>query len=215
TLYIIFERLATKQWTLDERLTVSERAWRHKGSRMFLEVGHSATIEDLVRGIIVQSGNDACIVIAEAISGHERVFARHMTEKARALGLTKSHFTNSTGWHDEGHVTTAEDVAHLARALIRDFPQYYHYFRQRAFRYNAIWQHNRNELLGHYGGADGLKTGYTLKAGYSLVASAQRQGRRLILVLSGIRHEDDRLREARRLLDWGFKQLELSSPCCP
>ncbi|MCH7889591.1 MAG: D-alanyl-D-alanine carboxypeptidase [Proteobacteria bacterium] len=205
TVYMVFERLAEGTLALDDTFLVSEKAWRKSGSKMFVEVGKRVTVEDLLRGIIVQSGNDACIVVAEGLSGSEEAFAAEMTERGREIGLRASVFKNSSGWPEEGHVMTARDLAWLAHRTIRDFPQYYHYYAETSFTYNGIRQGNRNPLLYRDMGADGLKTGHTVAAGHGLVASSERDGRRLILVINGLEGPNARLREAERLLDYGYR----------
>ncbi len=205
TVYMVFDRLAEGTLALDDTFLVSEKAWRKRGSKMFIEVGKRVTVEDLLRGIIVQSGNDACIVVAEGLSGSEEAFAAEMTERGREIGLRASVFKNSSGWPEEGHVMTARDLAWLAHRTIRDFPQYYHYYAETNFTYNGIRQGNRNPLLYRDMGADGLKTGHTAAAGYGLVASSDRDGRRLILVINGLKGPNTRLREAERLLDYGYR----------
>ena len=205
TVYMVFDRLAEGTLALDDTFLVSEKAWRKSGSKMFIEVGKRVTVEDLLRGIIVQSGNDACIVVAEGLSGSEEAFSAEMTERGREIGLRASVFKNSSGWPEEGHVMTARDLAWLAHRTIRDFPQYYHYYAETNFTYNGIRQGNRNPLLYRDMGADGLKTGHTAAAGYGLVASSERDGRRLILVINGLKGPNARLREAERLLDYGYR----------
>jgi len=206
-LYLIFERLAEGYLTMEDTFAVSEKAWRMGGSKMFVGVNTRVTIADLLRGVIVQSGNDASIVIAEGLSATESNFAVEMTERAFELGLTNSVFKNATGWPEEGHVMSARDIATLAIRLITDFPQYYPMFAETSFTYNEIKQSNRNPLLYDFPGADGLKTGHTDVSGYGLAASAVRNGRRLILVLNGMESAQDRAREAGRLLDWGFREF--------
>jgi D-alanyl-D-alanine carboxypeptidase (penicillin-binding protein 5/6) len=206
-LYLIFERLAEGNLTMEDTFAVSEKAWRMGGSKMFVGVNTRVTIADLLRGVIVQSGNDASIVIAEGLGGTESNFAVEMTERAFELGLTNSVFKNATGWPEEGHVMSARDIATLAFRLITDFPQYYPIFAETSFTYNEIRQSNRNPLLYDFPGADGLKTGHTDASGYGLAASAVRNGRRLILVLNGLESVQDRAREAERLLDWGFREF--------
>ena len=206
-LYMLFERLADGGLTMEDTFPVSEKAWRMGGSKMFVQVNTRVSVQNLLRGIIVQSGNDACIVVAEALASSEEAFAVLMTERGVELGLRQSTFTNSTGWPDEGHLMSAYDVALLSARLIRDFPQYYSLFAETAFTYNEIRQTNRNPLLYGYPGADGLKTGHTDDAGYGLAASATRNGRRLVLVVAGLPDETTRSREAERLLDWGFREF--------
>ena len=206
-LYMLFEQLAEGKLTMEDTFPVSEKAWRMGGSKMFVLVNSRVSVHDLLRGIIVQSGNDACIVVAEALGGSEAAFAERMTERGRELGLTNSVFLNSTGWPEDGHVMSARDLATLATRIIQDFPQYYGIFSERSFTYANIPQPNRNPLLFRYPGTDGLKTGHTEQAGYGLVASAVRNGRRLILVATGMASEDARARETERLMDWGFREF--------
>ena len=206
-LYMLFERLAEGNLTMEDTFAVSEKAWRMGGSKMFVGVNTRVTISDLLRGVIVQSGNDASIVIAEGLGGTESSFAVEMTERAAELGLTNSVFKNATGWPEEGHVMSARDIATLALRVITDFPQYYTIFAETSFTYNDIKQSNRNPLLYNFPGADGLKTGHTQASGYGLAASAIRNGRRLILILNGLESVQDRTREAERLLDWGFREF--------
>lgn len=206
-LYMLFEQLAEGKLTMDDTLPVSEKAWRMGGSKMFVLVNSRVSVRDLLRGIIVQSGNDACMVVAEALGGTEAAFADMMTDRARHLGLTNSVFLNSTGWPEPGHVMTVRDLATIASRIIKDFPQYYELFSERSFTYANIPQPNRNPLLFRYPGTDGLKTGHTVEAGYGLTASAVRNGRRLVLVATGMASEDQRARESERLMDWGFREF--------
>ena len=218
TIYLAFEAIKQERMNLDTELVVSENAWRKKdkngkslppsGSSMFLEPLTKVTVEDLLKGIIVQSGNDACIVIAEALNGSEEAFANKMNEKAIELGLVNSNFTNSTGWPDKLHLMSSYDLAILASRLYEDFPEYMHYFSQLKFTYNGIAQSNRNPVLYQDIGADGLKTGYTKSSGHGVVASAMQNGRRLILVLNGIEGRKLRAIEAERIINWGFREFE-------
>ncbi len=208
TAYMVFERLANGNLKLDDSLPVSENAWRKGGSKMFVKVGDRVSIEDLLRGIIVQSGNDACIVVAEGLSGSESAFADAMTRRAREIGLQRSTFRNATGWPDPQHVMTPRDLAVLAKRIIQDFPQYYHYYSEKTFTYAGIRQGNRNPLLYRNMGADGLKTGHTEASGYGLTASAKRGDRRIILVLNGRESVRPRSQEATRLLEWGFREFD-------
>lgn len=208
TMYMVFEQLKQGRMRLDQELPVSERAWRMGGSKMFVQIGSQVKVEDLIRGVVVQSGNDACIVFAEAISGSESQFAELMNERARQIGLTSSTFRNSTGWPDPEHRTTCRDLARLARRIILDFPEYYRYYNERSFRFNDISQDNRNPALARVAGADGLKTGHTEEAGYGLTASAKRGERRLILVFNGLPSMRARAEESERLLEWGFREFE-------
>lgn len=205
TVYLLFERLKNGSLSLEDTFRVSERAWRKGGSKMFVKVGDRVSVEDLIRGIIVQSGNDATIVVAEGVGGSENAFADLMTEKARDLGMSQSTFRNASGWPDPDHVTSARDLATLAERLIRDFPEYYHYYSELSFTYNKIKQSNRNPLLYKNMGADGLKTGHTEASGYGLTASALRNGRRLIVVANGFDSVKARAAGSERLIDWGFR----------
>ena len=208
TAYLVFDRLAEGTLQLDDTMRVSEKAWRMGGSKMFVKVDSQVSVEDLLRGIIIQSGNDASIVLAEGLAGSEEAFAEEMTERAREIGLTQSVFRNATGWPDPEHLMTARDIATLARHVIHDHPQYYGYFAEKTFTYNQIRQGNRNPLLYRDSGADGLKTGHTEASGFGIVVSAVRRERRLILVLNGLTGVNERSREAERLLDWGFREFK-------
>jgi D-alanyl-D-alanine carboxypeptidase (penicillin-binding protein 5/6) len=206
TLYVIFEALREGRLSLTDELPVSERAWRMQGSKMFVMVGTRVKVDDLLRGVIVQSGNDACIVFAEALSGSEEAFAEVMNSTARRIGLTDSNFRNASGWPDNEHYSTARDLATLARRLITDFPEYYPLFSERVFTYNGITQPNRDPLLGRSPGADGLKTGHTDAGGYGLTASAIRDNRRVILVINGLATMRARSEESERLIDWAYRE---------
>jgi D-alanyl-D-alanine carboxypeptidase (penicillin-binding protein 5/6) len=175
---------------------------------MFVQIGTQVKVEDLMRGVIVQSGNDACIVFAEAISGSEQQFAELMNQRARQIGLLNSNFRNSTGWPDPEHRTTCRDLAWLAKRIIVDFPEYYRFYNERSFTFNNISQDNRNPALARVPGADGLKTGHTEEAGFGLTASAKRGERRLILVFNGLPSMRARAEESERLLEWGFREFE-------
>ena len=205
TAYLLFERLKNGSLSLEDTFRVSEKAWRKGGSKMFVKVGDRVSVEDLIRGIVVQSGNDATIVVAEGIGGSEAAFADLMTEKARAIGMTNSTFRNASGWPDPEHVTTARDLAILAERTIRDFPEHYHYYSELTFKYNNIKQSNRNPLLYKNMGADGLKTGHTQASGYGLTASAKRNERRLIVVANGYKSVKARAAGTERLINWGFR----------
>ncbi len=207
TVYMVFERLAEGSLSLEDTFPVSEKAWRKKGSKMFVELGSRVSVEDLLRGIIVQSGNDASIVVAEGLGGSEAAFAAEMTERGREIGLRASVFKNASGWPEEGHVTTARDLALLARRTVHDFPQYHRYYAETSFTFNGIRQGNRNPLLYKKIGADGLKTGHTEAGGYGLTASVVRDGRRLILVVNGLASPNARAREAERLIEYGFREF--------
>ena len=207
TTYLVFERLKDGRLSLDDELPVSEKAWRKGGSKMFVEVGELVRVEDLLRGVIVQSGNDACIVLAEGLGGTEEAFAAEMTRKGREIGLTGSSFANATGWPDPNQRMTARDLATLALRLIADFPEYYHYYGETEFTYAGIRQSNRNPLLYKSLGADGLKTGHTEEAGYGLTASAVQDDRRVILVLNGLESQKARSEESARLIGWAFREF--------
>jgi len=206
TLYVLFERLKEGRIKLDDTLAVSEKAWRTGGSKMFVQVGSRVRVDDLIQGVAVQSGNDACVVVAEGLAGSEQAFAEEMNKKAKELGLADSHFVDSSGLPDPQQYMTARDLATLARRLITDFPQYYHYFKEIDFTYGGIKQGNRNPLLYKTLNVDGLKTGHTEAGGYGLTASAVRDGRRLILVLNGMSSVNERSRESEKLLDWGYRE---------
>lgn len=212
TVYMLFERLKEGSLSLDDSFSVSENAWRKGGAKsgsstMFLEPGSRVRVEDLIRGIIIQSGNDACIVVAEGLASSEQAFADEMTQRARRLGLAQSVFRNATGWPDPDHLVTARELALLAKHTIRDFPEYYHYYSEKRFTYNGIRQGNRNPLLYRDIGADGLKTGHTKESGYGLTATVARGDRRLILVVNGLPSVKMRSRESERLLEWGFREF--------
>jgi len=207
TAYIVYGMLKAGRLTLTQELPVSERAWRMQGSKMFVPLGGAVKVEDLIRGVIVQSGNDACIVLAEAVAGSEEGFAELMNAKAKELGLTASNFRNSTGWPDPQQRMSCRDIATLARRLITDFPEYYKYDNEKSFKYNGIDQQNRNPLV-QKGEADGLKTGHTEEGGYGLVASSLRAGRRVIVVVNGLTSMHQRAEESERLLEWSFREFE-------
>tara|TARA_B100001971_G_scaffold210089_1_gene234867 strand:- start:179 stop:1333 length:1155 start_codon:yes stop_codon:yes gene_type:complete len=207
TIYMVFERLRDGRLSLEDKLPVSTKAWRKGGSKMFVKEGDRVSIEDLIRGVVVQSGNDACIVIAEGLSGSEEIFAEEMTERGRELGLENTVFKNATGWPDLGHTMTARDLAILTKRTVQDFPEYFHYYAEKNFTYNGIRQSNRNPLLYKNLGADGLKTGHTELGKFGLVVSAERKGRRLILVLNGLPNVRTRSKESERLLEWGFREF--------
>ncbi|MEX0582767.1 MAG: D-alanyl-D-alanine carboxypeptidase family protein [Sneathiella sp.] len=208
TINMVFERLEDGTLKLDDTLPVSEKAWKKGGSKMFVEVDTRVSIEDLLRGIIIQSGNDACIVVAEGLGGSEEGFAEAMTARARELGLEKSTFMNATGWPDPNHRMTARELALLAKHIIQDFPEYYKIFAEKDFTFSDIKQGNRNPLLYKNNGADGLKTGHTEESGYGLVGSSERGGRRLILVVNGLENAKVRSREAERLMEWAFREFD-------
>ncbi len=208
TVYMVFERLAEGTLMPTDTMPVSKKAWQMGGSRTFVEVDTDVTVADLLRGIIVQSGNDACIVVAEALAGSEEAFALAMTERGREIGLMDSEFTNATGWPHTDHYMTARDLAFLTRLIIKEYPEYFPLFAEKFFTYNDIEQSNRNPLLYKELGADGMKTGYTEEAGFGLTATAKRDGRRLILVLNGHKSARARALEAERVLNWGFRETK-------
>jgi D-alanyl-D-alanine carboxypeptidase (penicillin-binding protein 5/6) len=208
TMYVVFDRIREGTLRLDQEFTVSERARSMPGSRMFLELGSRVSVENLARGVIIQSGNDACVVLAEAIAGSEERFAEIMNQVARRIGLRDSTLRNASGLPHPEHRMTARDLSVLARRLIADFPEYYRFYSERSFRWNGIDQPNRNPLLGRFAGTDGLKTGSTEEAGFGLTASAIRDGRRLILVVTGLPSMRARAEESERLMEWGFREFE-------
>jgi D-alanyl-D-alanine carboxypeptidase (penicillin-binding protein 5/6) len=206
TAYLVFAALKEKKITLQEQVSVSEKAWRAPGSRMFIEPKKPVNVDELIRGMIVQSGNDACIALAERIAGSEEAFAGMMNREAERLGMKNSKFMNASGLPDPQHFSTARDLYLLASALIRDFPeQYAQYYSLREYRYNGITQPNRNRLLWLDSTVDGMKTGFTEAAGYCLVASSKRGPRRLLSVLLGSTSESTRAQESQKLLNWGFQ----------
>ena len=207
TAYLIFERLKDKRLTLDDLLTVSEKAWRMEGSKMWIEVGEQVRVEDLLRGLIIQSGNDAAVAFAEALSGSEQAFAEEMNRKAAEIGLTDSNFANASGWPSPEQYMTARDLATLGLRLIHDFPEYYHFYSETEFTWANIKQPNRNPLLYRNIGADGLKTGHTEEAGYCLIGTAVQNGKRLLLIITGMTSEKSRAEEGERLLAWGFREF--------
>ncbi len=208
TAYLVFDRLKQGRLSLDDTLPVSEKAWRKGGSKMFVEVNASLRVEDLLRGVIVQSGNDASIVLAEGLSGSEEAFGEEMTARAREIGMTNSTFRNATGWPDPEHRTTVRDLATLAARTIEDFPEFYHYYSETEFTWNKIRQGNRNPLLYRSMGVDGLKTGHTEEAGYGLTASALRGDQRLVLVVNGLPSVKARSQESQRLFEWAFREFQ-------
>jgi len=208
TAYVVFQELGAGRIQVTDQAVVSETAWRMTGSRTFLQLGAQVTIEDLLKGMIIQSGNDASVALAEHVAGSEEAFAELMNRAAQKLGMSGSHFVNSSGLPDPNHYTTAKDVALLMRAIIHDFPQYYTWYSQREFTYNGITQPNRNRLLDKDPSVDGGKTGHTDSAGYCLVTSAQREGMRLISVVLGAEREPIRVQATQALLNFGFRAFE-------
>ena len=213
TSYLVFERIAEGSLSLDDTFVVSERAWKKGGSRMFLDPGSSVSIHDLLKGVIIQSGNDAAIVLAEGLSGSEDAFADEMNDKARALGMYDTVFRNATGWPDPDLTTTARDLNILSTALIKNFPvetypELYPMFKIKNYKYNDIKQGNRNPLLYKDESADGLKTGHTEESGYGLVGSAIRGNQRVVMVLNGMKSKNERSQESHRLMDLMFREFK-------
>ena len=208
TMYMVFDAIRDGRLTLDDKLYVSEKAWRKGGSKMFVEVGDEVRIEDLIRGVIIQSGNDATIVLAEGLAANEAKFAEIMTEKAHELGAVNSNFVNASGWPDPDHYSTARDLAIIGQRIIKDFPEFYNYYSEKEYTYNEITQRNRNPLLYQNIGADGIKTGHTEVAGYGLIGSGSRDGRRVVMVLNGLESTSDRAKEGRRLLSWALRSFK-------
>ncbi|MBR1825446.1 MAG: D-alanyl-D-alanine carboxypeptidase [Alphaproteobacteria bacterium] len=213
TVYILMRKIKDGSIKLDDTFSVSENAWRKGGaatggSTMFLSIGDNVSVENIIKGIVIQSGNDACIVVAENISGSEEDFAVLMNKTAQELGLKHSSFANSTGLPHPDQKMSMEDLAILSRHIISEFPDLYHYFKEKEFKYNNIKQGNRNPLLYSMSGADGLKTGHTEEAGFCLAASAVKDGRRLIEVMSGMNSNKERSEESERLMSWGFREFQ-------
>jgi len=206
--YVIFSEIRNGSLALSDKVRISEKAWRTQGSRMFVEVNTQVSVADLLKGMIIQSGNDATVALAEQVAGTEASFAILMNTYAQQLGLTRSHFVNSTGLPDKEHYTTARDIIRVARALIREFPEYYQWYSEKQFTYNEITQYNRNKLLWRDESVDGLKTGHTDSAGYCLVTSAERDGMRLISVVLGTKSEEARADASQSLLNYGFRFFE-------
>ena len=209
TALVAFEKIKNGTLSLDQEFLVSKKAWKKGGSKMFIEVDERVKVFDLLLGIIVQSGNDASIALAEGISGTEETFAIEMNNLAKKIGLNDTNFVNSSGWPNDSHYTTAKDLALLAKYTVENHPELYQMYELNEFTYNGIKQDNRNPLLLTFDGADGFKTGYTEAAGYGIVGSAERGGRRLIIVLNGLESSRSRAQESLRLMDWGFNNFEL------
>lgn len=212
TVYYAFDAIKEGELSLEDEVVVSDQAWRdwnNRGSTMFLRAGDVVTVADLLRGIIVLSGNDACVVLAEHMAGSEAIFVDWLNGKATELGMTNSYFVNSNGWPAEGHVMSARDLATLSYRLSVDFPDLYPMFAEREYLYKEFRSNrfNRNPLLGRFPGADGLKTGHTEESGYGLAASAERDGRRLVLVVGGLSSTSERMRESQRLMQYGFRNF--------
>ena len=208
TAYVVFAELVQGNITLDETVSISEKAWRTGGSRMFIEPKMQVSVEDLIRGMVIQSGNDASVALAEHVAGTEEAFAALMNHYAEQLGMPSTNFRNATGLPDPDHYTTARDIAVLSAATVRDFPGYYAWYSEKEFTFNNIRQHNRNTLLWRDPAIDGLKTGHTEAAGYCLAASAKREGMRLISVVLGSSSESSRVSESQTLLNYGFRFFE-------
>lgn len=208
TVYVVFKEIANGHLKLDDLATISKKAWSTSGSRMFVEVNDRVKIEDLLKGVIIQSGNDASVALAEHVAGSEEVFAAMMNQQAERLGMKNTQFKNSDGLPVEGHYTTARDLAILTQALIKEFPDFYPWFSQKEFVYNKIVQHNRNQLLGRDPSVDGVKTGHTDEAGFCLVASALRNDMRLISVVMGAKSDNARAVQNQNLLNYGFRFYE-------
>ncbi|HEU0070425.1 MAG TPA: D-alanyl-D-alanine carboxypeptidase family protein [Alphaproteobacteria bacterium] len=212
TAYMVFDKLKKGDINFSDMLPVSPKAWRTQGSKMFVAVNSQVSIDDLLHGVIIQSGNDATVVLAEGLAGSEEAFGEQMTRKAKELGMNNSQFRNASGLPEEGHYMTVRDIATLGRHIIHDFPEYYKIYSQKEFTYNKIKQGNRNPLLYDSTGADGLKTGHTDAAGYGLAASVKRGDRRLILVVNGLGSMQNRADETRRLIEFGFREFENYKP---
>ena len=209
TVLVAFEKIKNGTLAIDQEFLISKKAWKMGGSKMFIEVDKKVKLSDLLLGIVVQSGNDASIAVAEGISGSEETFAIEMNNLGQKIGLTGTNFTNSSGWPNDNHYTTAKDLALIAQYTIENHPELYKMYSLTDFTYSGIKQDNRNPLLLTFDGADGFKTGYTQAAGYGIVGSAERGDRRLILVLNGLESSRSRAQESLRLMDWGFNNFEL------
>jgi D-alanyl-D-alanine carboxypeptidase (penicillin-binding protein 5/6) len=208
TAYVIYRELDSGRMSLDDMVTISEKAWRMGGSRMYVEVGKQVSVRELMKGLVIQSGNDATVALAEHIAGTEDAFVQLMNEYAAQLGMTNTMFVNSTGWPAEGHLTTARDIAKLAVAVIDEFPEHYSWYKEKVYTYNNIKQYNRNKLLWRDNSVDGIKTGHTESAGYCLVSSALRSDMRLVAVVLGTDSEKARASVSQSLLSYGFRFFE-------
>jgi serine-type D-Ala-D-Ala carboxypeptidase (penicillin-binding protein 5/6) len=208
TVYVVFKEIKNGHLHLDDKVTISQNAWKTSGSKMFVQVNDQVKVEDLLKGVIIQSGNDASVALAEHVAGNEATFAELMNQHAARLGMLNSHFENSDGLPSDGHYTTARDLAILTTSLIKEFPEFYPWFSQKEFTYNKITQQNRNMLLSRDESVDGVKTGHTDEAGYCLVASALRNGMRLISVVMGTESVNARANENQTLLNYGFRFFE-------
>ncbi len=205
---LVYDALQKGKISLSDAFIVSEKAWQKQGSKMFVELGNKIKVEDLIRGVVIQSGNDATIVLAEGLSGSEDNFAAELNKKAAEIGMKNSHFMNASGWPDPEHYSTAEDLAKLGVYMIKTYPEDYKYYSEKEFTYHGITQPNRNPLLYRDIGADGIKTGHTEAGGYGLMGSGMRDGRRVVLVLNGMASEKERAEESARLLDWALGRFE-------
>lgn len=205
TMYVVFDALKKGQLKLTDTLPVSEKAWRMQGSKMFIKVGEQVKVDDLIHGVIIQSGNDACVALAEGLAGTEDAFVTRMNQKAQELGMKNSHFMNASGWPDPDHYSTARDLSTLAIHYIRTYPEYFPLHSQTSFTYNGINQENRNPLLHANIGADGLKTGHTDDGGFGLIGTTIQQGRRLLLVVNGLSSMKERAEESAKLISWGYR----------
>ncbi len=208
TAYLVDKAIADGDLTLDEMVTISEKAWRMKGSKMFVEVGKQVSVEDLLKGLIIQSGNDASVALAEHVGGSESAFAGYMNHQAKLLGMDNTNYVNATGWPDENHFSSARDIATLTRAIIDEFPQSYRHYKEREYTFNKIRQFNRNRLLWRDDSVDGVKTGHTEAAGFCLVASAERDDMRLISVVLGTSSDKARTQSSQSLLNYGFRYFQ-------
>ena len=204
--YMVLERLQNRTLTIDQEFLVSKKAWKFGGSKMFVKIGDMVSVEDLLKGVVIQSGNDACIVLAEGLSGSEENMVDEMNEKSVEMGLTNTNFQNVTGWPHENHYMSLKDIGHLSKLLIKHFPEYYYLFALNEFTYNDIQQFNRNKLVSS-NGYDGLKTGRTSQSGYGIAASAIRDGRRIISVVNGLNSEKERINETKKLVNWSFRSF--------
>ena len=204
--YMVLEILQNRTLTIDQEFLVSKKAWKFGGSKMFVKIGDMVSVEDLLKGVVIQSGNDACIVLAEGLSGSEENMVDEMNEKSVEMGLTNTNFQNVTGWPHENHYMSLKDIGHLSKLIIKHFPEYYYLFSLNEFTYNDIQQFNRNKLISS-NGYDGLKTGRTSQSGYGIAASAIRDGRRIISVVNGLNSEKERINETKKLVNWSFRSF--------
>jgi len=208
TAYVVYKEIESGRLSLEEEVIISKKAWRMKGSKMFVEVGKKVSVEKLLKGLIIQSGNDATVALAEHIAGSESAFADYMNQYAQELGMSDTNFVNATGWPNKNHVTTATDLVKLASAIIREFPEHYEWYKEKEYTFNGIKQYNRNKLLWRDKSVDGFKTGHTESAGYCLVASAKRKDMRLVSVVLGTKSEKTRENVSQSLLSYGFRFYE-------